>query len=210
MKTIVKHLDDHREVELNSNFIAHYKNAFTHEQCDEFIDFLYQCVDHGQGQFRHEYDTSNQLKKSDQSTGTHPLLPKTITAHYAAMNRDAVEYILRDLLPVYCDHYFTELNDVGLDIYEPIKVQKTEPGGGYHEWHCETLGKLTRDRVFAYMIYLNDVDEGGETEFLYQTCRYRPRKGDFLIWPGYFTHVHRGNPPLSNDKYIATGWIEYK
>jgi len=30
-----------------------------------------------------------------------------------------------------------------------------------------------------------------------------------LVWPSQFTHIHRGNPPLSNDKYIITGWIEY-
>jgi len=24
-----------------------------------------------------------------------------------------------------------------------------------------------------------------------------------------FTHTHRGNPPLSNTKYIMTGWLEY-
>lgn len=210
MKTIVKQLDEHREVELNSNFIAHYKNCFTDHQCDEFIDYFYQSEKHGQVNRREQYDTPNQLKKSDISSQPHARLPKTLEAHYQAAHCDAVNYILGDLVPAYCSHYFAELNDIGLAIYDPIKVQKTEPGGGYHEWHCETMGKSTRDRVFAYMLYLNDVDEGGETEFLYQTCRYRPRKGDFLIWPGYFTHVHRGNPPLKNNKYIATGWIEYR
>jgi len=24
-----------------------------------------------------------------------------------------------------------------------------------------------------------------------------------------FTHTHRGNPPLSNAKYIVTGWTEF-
>jgi hypothetical protein len=58
------------------------------------------------------------------------------------------------------------------------------------------------------MMYLNDVDDGGETEFLYQSKRYKPVKGRVLIWPAGFTHVHRGNPPLSGEKYIATSWLE--
>ena len=57
----------------------------------------------------------------------------------------------------------------------------------------------------AWMVYLNDVEEGGETEFLYQKRKVKPKKGTILIWPGGYTHLHRGNPPMS-DKYIATGW----
>ena len=24
-----------------------------------------------------------------------------------------------------------------------------------------------------------------------------------------FTHLHRGNPPISNEKWIVTGWYQY-
>ena len=58
------------------------------------------------------------------------------------------------------------------------------------------------------MMYLNDVDDGGETEFLYQKKRIRPKQGRVLIFPAGFTHTHRGNPPLSGDKYILTSWLE--
>ena len=72
-------------------------------------------------------------------------------------------------------------------------AQYTEyPEGGFYDWHVD-----------------NDVTEGGETEFLYQKCRFKPEKNTLLVWPSQFTHVHRGNPPLSNDKYIITGWVEY-
>lgn len=90
-----------------------------------------------------------------------------------------------------------------------IKVQKTQIGGGYHIWHHETDSKDTSNRVLAWMVYLNDVEEGGETEFLYQHMRIKPTTGTFVIWPAGFTHTHRGNPPLSGNKYIMTGWVEY-
>ena len=57
-------------------------------------------------------------------------------------------------------------------------------------------------------LFLNDVDEGGELEFLHQGIRIKPRKGDFVVWPAYFTHLHRGNPPLKDEKWIVTGWFE--
>jgi hypothetical protein len=53
------------------------------------------------------------------------------------------------------------------------------------------------------------VQEGGETEFLYQHMRVKPEQGTLVIWPAAFTHTHRGNPPLSNEKYIVTGWTEF-
>jgi hypothetical protein len=82
-------------------------------------------------------------------------------------------------------------------------------GEGYHFWHCENAAMKARNRILAFMVYLNDVAEGGETEFLYQKCRFKPEKNTLLVWPSQFTHVHRGNPPLSNDKYVITGWVEY-
>ena len=33
------------------------------------------------------------------------------------------------------------------------------------------------------MVYLNDVTEGGETEFLYQKCRFKSEKNTMLVWP---------------------------
>ena len=64
-------------------------------------------------------------------------------------------------------------------------------------------------RVVFWMYYLNDVAEGGETEFYFQKTSIRPEKGTLVIAPAGFTHTHRGNVPLSNDKYIATSWLLY-
>ena len=60
------------------------------------------------------------------------------------------------------------------------------------------------------MIYLNDLqdeDDGGETEFLYQSRRVKPKKNLGVVWPGGITHMHRGNPPLKKTKKILTGWV---
>jgi hypothetical protein len=55
---------------------------------------------------------------------------------------------------------------------------------------------------------MNDIDDAGETEFLYQNMRIKPKKNKLLIWPADWTHTHRGNPPIGNtDKYILTTWL---
>ena len=90
------------------------------------------------------------------------------------------------------------------------KIQKTPISGGFHEWHCENSHVEVLNRVLAWSIYLNDVDEGGETEFLYQSERVKAKKGKIVIFPAGFMHTHRGNPPISNEKYILTGWFNLR
>ena len=86
-------------------------------------------------------------------------------------------------------------------------LQKTEPTEGYHDFHVENHGWNNSSRSIAWMVYLNNVEEGGETEWLYQKKKIKPTIGTVVIWPGGYTHYHRGNPPMST-KYIATGWIQ--
>ncbi len=89
-----------------------------------------------------------------------------------------------------------------------LNVQRTLPSEGYHAWHSEDGSLGCNRRIVATMMYLNNVEEGGETEFLYQRKRFKPKRGQVLIWPAGFTHTHRGNPPLKGEKYISTSWLE--
>ena len=93
-----------------------------------------------------------------------------------------------------------------------IQAQKYQINkGGYPYWHSEVYPQAGHNealhRVLLFMFYLNDVQEGGETEFYYQERKISPKQGTMVIAPGYFTHTHRGNKPISNDKYILTSWV---
>lgn len=101
---------------------------------------------------------------------------------------------------------YGQLNTTPLISFDQ-KLQKTCPGGGYHVWHCENNGHHYAQRVLVWAIYLNDMPDGeAETEFLYQKRRIKPTRGTCVIWPAGFTHIHRGNPVYTQDKYILTGW----
>ncbi len=90
-----------------------------------------------------------------------------------------------------------------------VKIQKTSRSEGYHIWHCENQSIDTGRRLLLIMLYLNDVEEGGETEFLYQSKRVEAKMGRLVICPTGFSHTHRGNPPLTGDKYMLNGWISF-
>lgn len=85
-------------------------------------------------------------------------------------------------------------------------LQKYSKGGAYHKWHAERGVHGSWHRHLVFMTYLNDVSDAGETEFLYQKMKVRPRKGLTLIWPTDWTHTHRGIPSPTQEKYIVTGW----
>jgi hypothetical protein len=104
---------------------------------------------------------------------------------------------------------YSALNDLGVHDLSHVKVQRTEPGQGYHIWHCEQDDKVRAGRILTFILYLNDDFEAGETEFLYLQERVQPKQGRLVIFPGAYTHYHRGNPPLGSDKYIITGWVEF-
>lgn len=127
-----------------------------------------------------------------------------------------IPYIASDFASMFWSvpykHYvkkFSILNDVGTHAMYDMRIQKTSPGQGYHVWHCENGSSSRRDRMLVFCLFLNDVEDGGETEFLYLKKRIKPKRDRLLIFPAGFTHTHRGNQPISGDKYILTGWLEY-
>jgi hypothetical protein len=96
-------------------------------------------------------------------------------------------------------------------ISAPYNIQRYEPGSRYTRWHSESVGPENKKlmRILTFLTYLNDVETGGETEFLYQKIKVQPKKGLTLIWPAEWTHIHRGLPAADSVKYITNGWCVY-
>lgn len=87
-----------------------------------------------------------------------------------------------------------------------LKVKKIPAGGGFHAWHYENGSVISATRSFVVQLYLNTIEEAGETEFLYMSKRINAKQGRVVIFPAGYSHTHRGNPPIGQDKYIATSW----
>jgi hypothetical protein len=125
-------------------------------------------------------------------------------------NRDTIKYFNIGLQAVF-DIYATKFSILRLFNLSSttMKVQRTDPGQGYHLFHCENMDLLSQSRTLVFMLYLNDIEEeGGETEFLYQKLRIKPKENTMLIWPADWTYTHRGNTVLGpTSKYIVTGWF---
>jgi prolyl 4-hydroxylase len=86
-----------------------------------------------------------------------------------------------------------------------IKRYFTESGDQFQP-HFDALD-YTSNRYLVFLWYLNDVSEGGETEFPDLGLRVAARAGRLLMFPPYWMFQHAGLPPKSNDKYIISTYL---
>jgi hypothetical protein len=189
---------------MTNNFIGIYENVVPAEVCDELVDFFESCDKLGFTVSRQQETGVHKLQKHDNSLYVTRVMN---LINYRTVNALANVFWEKVYAP-YVDEFQVLTTVAQHKIFE-YKMQRTPVGGGYHVWHPEQGDKPTSARILVFTCYLNDVEEGGETEFLYYPKRVKPTKGTFLLHPGGFTHTHRGNPPLSNTKYIVTGWVEF-
>lgn len=189
------------------NFIGIYDDAFTDKFCDDLIEHFNWCQRSNQTFKRQDAETF----RNDDSVALNPF-----NAEEIAFSHPNIQGYIGEFNDVFWNVCYKEylakysvLAEYDRHTIYTYKIQKTVPTGGYHVWHSEHGSMAFAGRTGVYLMYLNDVEEGGETEFLYLSKRIAPKKGRLLIFPPNYPWAHRGNPPLSGDKYIMTGWTEF-
>jgi hypothetical protein len=88
----------------------------------------------------------------------------------------------------------------------PPILERIEPGQGYG-YHVDAGMGGTHDRIVSGLFYLRDIAEGGETEFPFQLQYVKPMAGLLLLFPPFWTHLHRGVSPVSAVKYNITNFV---
>lgn len=110
---------------------------------------------------------------------------------------------------------------------EPVQGQKYEIGQYFKE-HTDffppnsetykTFAPNDNQRTWTFMLYLNDVEEGGFTRFPQLRLQFKPKAGDALLWNNLNPDdglendwtSHLAVPPESGKKYIITQWFRKK
>ncbi len=91
-------------------------------------------------------------------------------------------------------------------LLSPPVVEKLDPGQGF-AWHIDSGPIGTARRFLSALTYLNNVDEGGFTEFPLQNTMLKPRQGMIVLFPPYWLFPHRGIPPTQEIKYKMTSYF---
>ena len=186
--------------------IGIFDNYFPDALCDKYLRFFEKITLTEEGIFGKQ--KRNNL---EEATDQHVFLindqyDTEISLRY--IGGDFQNFFWKDCYPKYIEKY-SILKRFQKHRILSLKLQETKKGQGYHAWHCETMSMGNRNRFLVVSLYLNTVEKEGETEFLHQGLRVTPVKNRFVMFPATYTHVHRGNPPLSGSKYIITGWLEF-
>ena len=182
--------------------ICRLRNFLTNEECDEIIDLI----------------NKSDLKDSHVLSASSP--------------KDTYKDITRSSKTCYFDIHNDTINELEARIAkvmginnqygEKIQGQKYEVGQEFKK-HVDYFGEhilknnpsINGERTWTFMIYLNNVEEGGYTSFPYAYFASKPEKGTALIWNNlnndkspneYATHM--GMPIVKGEKYILTKWFE--
>ena len=184
-----------------NDFILTYDNIFSKDECEDYIDRINHYINAGIV-FKEDYD---KLHNRDHYTinfnnHDHPEF------NVLAGDNLSLHFLPKIKKPI--DDYLSKFSALGREkllIYD-AKLKKIPIGGGFHDWHYENPGLQTSARKLVAQVYLNTIEEGGETEFLYINKRIKAEQGRLILFPASFTHTHRGNPPIGQEKYIISTW----
>ena len=124
--------------------------------------------------------------------------------------------ILKDL-----DRRICELIGINQSYSEIIQGQHYEVGQEFkaHTDYFEgdqinEFGGQRGQRTYTFMIYLNDVTEGGETEFYQIDRKIKPSLGKAVIWNNLDKNgspnpktLHHAHPVLEGSKTVITKWF---
>ena len=127
----------------------------------------------------------------------------------------------RDSIVANIDKKISDELGVPLTHAEPTQGQLYEEGQQFKHHNDFFWGSAVNNyclssgqRKYTFMVYLNDVEEGGETDFYYLNTKITPTKGTALVWKNAerlgqenTASLHAGLPVIKGEKMVITKWF---
>ena len=190
----------------NNSYIYSNNNSISKELCADIIDLFEKEDD------KYEGVTMGGLDKKVKDT-TDFIIPKV------SEKWNKISSFLSDELTRNITTYLKQLNNNNNNnnliffknkeiTVKQFQIQRYIANIGKYVYHSDADIDVQENkyRIITFLWYLNTVNEGGETEFNGNVL-VKPEVGKLILFPATWTFPHCGKMPISNDKYILTGWI---
>ena len=105
------------------------------------------------------------------------------------------------------NHHFPPIIDM-----ENIRIKKyTDNGKDVFKNHVDVLRSQgpSSKRFLVFIMYLSDVEEGGETSIPRYNIKCKPKAGRLLMFPPFWTHPHQGEKVIKGTKYQIMTYLHY-
>ena len=118
---------------------------------------------------------------------------------------------IKTLVNIYTDH-----NPTGGRFFpkrwgvEEFRIKCYNNGGDCFNQHVDVGDLGSSKRFLAFLFYLNDDFEGGNTVFKIEGKEVvKPKTGNVLMFPPTWQYPHEGKPIVSGTKYIMSTYLNY-
>jgi hypothetical protein len=125
--------------------------------------------------------------------------------HFPGIYSNDIEWFkVSQIIWRYADKYGAD-NEAAFSGMETIQLLHYSSGQGFYKPHSDSGPGM--HRIFSAILYLNDVNEGGETYFNKFDVSVKARAGRLAIFPADYVYTHEAKPPISNDKFALVTWF---
>jgi hypothetical protein len=196
-----------------NKYIYVNKNSLSKDFCQNIIE-LFEKEDNG------KYDgvTHGGLNKKIKDTTDFSIeITNQKWSKYHKCLREELNRNIKKYLKILNEEFNSKRQDVSMNYFgfdeisfDVLLMQKYNKGIGKYVYHNDFSINYDakKYRAFTFLWYLNDIEIGGETEF--EDFKIKPESGKLILFPATWTYPHSGKTPISDDKYIITGWMYVK
>ncbi|MER2262775.1 MAG: 2OG-Fe(II) oxygenase [Psychrobacillus sp.] len=167
-------------------------NMLSHEECDELIRLSMDRIK------RSKIGAAREVNEQRTSSGT--FIEESENAIVARVEKR-----------------ISAVMNIPIEHGEGLQILKYTPGQEYKahfDFFSSTSKAANNNRISTLVMYLNDVEEGGETFFPKLNFTVTPKKGMAVYFEYFYNDqtlneltLHAGAPVITGEKWVATQWM---
>lgn len=101
--------------------------------------------------------------------------------------------------------WYSNFYRVEFSTMESVQLLHYKEGAGFYKSHWDDGPGM--HRVFSALLYLNDVEDGGETYFTKFDKSIKPKAGRLALFPANYVFEHEARTPKKGSKFVVVTWF---